>query len=646
MKLSPVSGVAGAARVQKLNLPELRKAERHGKRLDDTGKSRAVFDAPPVTTTGLDLENLYQAHVADAFVPKAQSIAMHILVQLPKDLVDGEDPGTLLKYSRGFVESVFGPHSIFADRVDRDEKGRTNVDLFVTPKYIKRTKHTEKMAVSMTRDLKAVADKYSRKQHKWDTGRALQDALYDYLENTVGLEGVKRGEPKKVAGSDWDTAEQLRMAELAEKERQVDAQLRQASERKADAERLQKQANVDRDAAQALREQARTAETQTKRDRLLAQQDRAEAARIVREAEEQARKAMQERERASREVENKKTALVRQEAELARLIAEAAENVGKAKADAEAARKNLITMEVKLAEAIAERAASQAASERFARQQALHQKQLALVARASDDANGLDLKLAGNTFTMSSSRMTEEEKVTQASKWPSYIIAIARTIATTLQKLRDMAANLAQRELAVTKRDAKLVELEADLERKRAAYASDRAEHEKKLVQLDLRTEKLAEDEKAAAKIAAEAQKKLQDAEFETIVAKVEREEQNKWLTAMRALETLPEDVRVAPNGRISVTPSAEKALATAVVDLLKKEPPEWATVLVRQRRDLAEAERKAAERTKAADTAVQELTAMIEQAGPLLTPVKTQIASEAQQVLGRHGFPPPDFGI
>ncbi|RDS77855.1 hypothetical protein DL238_09745 [Alteriqipengyuania lutimaris] len=555
-------------------------------------------------------------------MPTAKAIAIHVLVQLPKNLIDGENPDTLLKYARGFVETVFGSHAIFADRVDRDEKGRTNVDLFVTPKYLKRTKHTEKLAVSMTRDLKAVADKYGRKQHKWDTGRALQDALYDYLKNTVGLEGVKRGEPKKFAGSDWETAEQLRMEELAEKERQIEAELRRA----------------------------RAAAAKAEHDGILLEQSRAEAERIVLEADERARIAMQEQERTNHEVEDIKAALKRQEDELAKRTAEVAENGRKALVDAEASRQNRIATEAALAEATAHREARQADRETDAQKRALHQKQLALVARASDDANGLDLRIASNTFTMSSSKMTEDEKVTQATKWPDYIIAIARTIATTLQKLRDMAASLAQRELVMAKRDAALDKREAELKHNQATYAADRAEHEKRLVQFNVRTSRLTEAEKAAekaaAKVAAEAQKKLQDAEFDAFVTKAEREEQNKWFTAMQALEALSEEVSVSPNGRISVTPNAERALPAAVADLLKKEPPEWATWLVGQRHDLAAAKRKADESTQAADAAAQELAAMIEQAGPLLTPAKKPIVSEAQQVLARHGFPPPDFGV
>ncbi|GAA4760438.1 hypothetical protein GCM10023219_00060 [Stakelama sediminis] len=259
-----VTGVAGAARVDQLSMGELTHAERHGKRLDKTSKSRAISKDPPVTTTGLDLNMLYHAHVAGAFIPKCRAREMQVIVQFPKDLVDGEDAALMLRHARAFVEGVFGPDSIFADRVDRDEKSRHVVDLFIAPKYVKTTKHQEKVAVTMSRHQKELARQYNCPPTPVGTGRALQDALFDYLRSQMGLNGVKRGEPKMIPGPDWKLPEQLREEELAHL--------------KAETERAR--ADAKRERAKAI---AARAAMEATFDRFEAEHEEAIAAAIARE---------------------------------------------------------------------------------------------------------------------------------------------------------------------------------------------------------------------------------------------------------------------------------------------------------------------------------------------------------------------------
>jgi hypothetical protein len=192
------TGVAGAARIYQMNRADLVHAEKHGKRLDATGKSRAVNDALPVTSTGLEVKALFEAHIEGAFVPKAHSKAMHVLIQFPKELVDGNDAELMLRHARAFTRRVFGDDAIFADRVDRDEKSQHVVDVFVAPKYIKKTKHQAKVAVSMTHHLKALAVEYGQQTGPHGCARALQDALFEYLRDDMGLTDVTRGTPKQV----------------------------------------------------------------------------------------------------------------------------------------------------------------------------------------------------------------------------------------------------------------------------------------------------------------------------------------------------------------------------------------------------------------------------------------------------------------
>ena len=74
---SRVAGVAGSARVRRLDAVGLAKAEAHGKRDDWSSRKRRVRDVPPVTlnsaamgaagiTHDLDLRQRYAEHVAGA----------------------------------------------------------------------------------------------------------------------------------------------------------------------------------------------------------------------------------------------------------------------------------------------------------------------------------------------------------------------------------------------------------------------------------------------------------------------------------------------------------------------------------------------------------------------------------------------------
>lgn len=212
---SKVSGFAGSARISRLSGPALAATEKHGKRTDLKGPARAVVAVPPVTSTGLDLADLHEAHIEGAAVHKSKTKALHMLVQFPTELVDGENPDLMLKLARKFATSVFGDAAIFGDRIDRDEKSRHVVDLFLAPKYEKKTKHTSKLAISTTKHLKDLAARYDRAPTLRGQGQALQDAFADFLR-AEGYTGVMRGQPKKLPGNDRREPEELEAERLAE----------------------------------------------------------------------------------------------------------------------------------------------------------------------------------------------------------------------------------------------------------------------------------------------------------------------------------------------------------------------------------------------------------------------------------------------
>lgn len=213
---SPVSGISGSVRIQRLSGVALAAAEAHGKRLDRNGQARAIYEnAPPLTTSGLDLRRLHAAHVEGAAKRKGAPEALHMVLQFPTELVNGEDAGAMLTHANLFAQSIFGAEASFADRVDRDEKGRHVVDLFLAPKYQKLTKRGSKLALSTSKHLKELAATRNKAPNLRGQGQALQDAWFEYLRDRMQLH-VRRGVAKKLPGEDWQTPEELELERLRE----------------------------------------------------------------------------------------------------------------------------------------------------------------------------------------------------------------------------------------------------------------------------------------------------------------------------------------------------------------------------------------------------------------------------------------------
>lgn len=207
---SPVSGVSGAARIQRLSGVALAAAEAHGKRLDHNGRARSISgDGRRITSTGLDLRDLYDKHAEGAARSKSSTLALHLILQFPKDLIPEADSERMLRAARQFAKKTFGSDACFADRMDLDEKGKHAVDLFLAPKYTKRTKHTEKVAISTTRHLKALAKKHGKAPTLRGQGQALQSEWFEFLRDEMGLEAVQRGVAKDLLAPDWVSPEEL-----------------------------------------------------------------------------------------------------------------------------------------------------------------------------------------------------------------------------------------------------------------------------------------------------------------------------------------------------------------------------------------------------------------------------------------------------
>ncbi|MGR3608709.1 MAG: hypothetical protein ACU0BN_07605 [Sulfitobacter sp.] len=87
------------------------------------------------------------------------------------------------------MNAFHGGDAVFAARLDRDEKGRHSVDVFMMPRHDFRYKdgrQTKRAAVS--KHSKAEAQSRYGKQDRRAQGSALQDAWFEYLRDEMSLD--------------------------------------------------------------------------------------------------------------------------------------------------------------------------------------------------------------------------------------------------------------------------------------------------------------------------------------------------------------------------------------------------------------------------------------------------------------------------
>lgn len=621
-----VCGVAGAARIKNIDRAGLARAEKHGKRLDKTGKARAINDVPPVTTTGLDLQALYEKHVEGAFVPKAKSSAMHLLIQFPTDLVDGADADYMLRHARGFAERVFGDKAIFADRVDRDEQSQRVVDLFLAPRYMKTTKHESKPATSTTYHLKMLADAHGEKPLPFGYGRALQTAFFEYMRDVMQLEGVERGRAKAVPGQDWKSAEQQRAEELDDLHAQANTRLERI-------EREQAVAQADRIAAAEARAAAEAELQSLAGDRHILDRDRADVARRSTE--------LARRERELQVVEDALRAaradVQRQQDDLAIELATAA------RATEIAREKAIVTVKATAAAEAnrdaAARATAQADAEvaAIAAERAMREAELALLLKASDDANGLDLRSAGADVTMNDTEMDDAERSTFQRPWPAPVRALALTLAKVLERVRELTRSLLDRETSVAAKEAAVTLREHQLENDRVAQ---RARHEQALAALALREEAVKDRAADAARAAAVADARLAMATETQNAAKSATALAEHWAKAVDLVGRYPTILIHDDRGgfRLDTRPGRTGGLPAWLVTTLQQPPPSWAKAAITGFHRLELMTERVETRERDAEQHLERLQEMIDEAGPALRPAQQAVAEEAKRAIRQIG--------
>lgn len=217
---------------------------------------------------------------------QGNTAALHALVQYPTGLIDGtakDQQERMLRHAVRFMNDFHGGDAVFAARLDRDEKGRHSVDVFMMPRHDFRYKDgrvAKRAAVS--KHTKAEAQRRYGRQDRRAQGSALQDAWFEYMRDEMGLD-VLPPQRKKATAKDRLEPEELAL--------------------KRDRQRVQKAAGMVEQGFEALDAQEAAIEAQkddlAAREAVLSKREAAANAKISK-AEERLAKVSEDLDRAAK----------------------------------------------------------------------------------------------------------------------------------------------------------------------------------------------------------------------------------------------------------------------------------------------------------------------------------------------------------
>ena len=249
----------------------LDRMESHGKREDRFAKARVVRAVDPLVYGSMDLRDAYDAHMDGVTVSAGlKRPVLHSVIKFPGDLeITEEHQQTMLDAAVKFVNATHGGDAVFAARIDRDEAGEHNVDVFYAPKFekttkarksdpdagVKRgdeittiwmspTKHGKELCKKRRDEIMSRNDKRVFSTTPRSVGIALQSELFEFLR-AEGLDVAPRT-PKSGLTPDWQETEAWK--------RTQDAKAAEEAAKKAaavvDADREQRLAAAERQAAE------------------------------------------------------------------------------------------------------------------------------------------------------------------------------------------------------------------------------------------------------------------------------------------------------------------------------------------------------------------------------------------------------------
>ncbi|MBR0551062.1 plasmid recombination protein [Stakelama marina] len=369
----------------------------------------------------------------------------------------------------------------------------------------------------------------------------------------------------------------------------------------------------------------------------LANEDREAAAAARIEAEKNAASHAREMAELKAATEADRAAAERLRAELQAATKAAKDDEENAATNARAQAQARRRAEAELAAAEEDRAAAAAANRNFNERRALHAAQLALLAKAADDENGLDLRPGSETFVMRTARMTDDERAVNSKPWSPVLIAAARAIATALEQLRLLARRLTARETEVGQREEAVRNKELKLEQ-------ERSDHERQVAGLERRRVTIEADEARAEATAKAAAETLASARATEANADAALSAHRKWLKVITALERHSDWIEVEGDDRMRLLSDVKQSAQQELVATFDEPAPRWAVSLVRQRKGLVEALKRADERERQAAYATERLTDMIKDVDQALTPKQRTEIMNATRVARQLGVLPDDF--
>jgi len=231
-----------AIRVKSITRAGLSSMEKHGKRMDDRSRARAVNDIPPLTwakpefmkigvKSELDIGQLFELHTENVkWNAAAKNKVSHAIVQFPTNIeATKQNQERFMNLAREFIDKHHGGNAVFAMRLDRDEYGVNKVDVFYTPTYDKTTKKGETRWASLTKYQKLLCEKHRDELERrhggtFSTGPrqcgiALNSELRVFLEEK-GFNLAPKQE-KSSRYSDWLTPEEYKIRKFHEQNTQL-----------------------------------------------------------------------------------------------------------------------------------------------------------------------------------------------------------------------------------------------------------------------------------------------------------------------------------------------------------------------------------------------------------------------------------------
>jgi FixJ family two-component response regulator len=284
---------------------------------------------------------------------------------------------------------------------------------------------------------------------------------------------------------------------------------------------------------------------------------------------------------------HKDAEIARKEAKLATELAAAAEARKQAEADAVGAAENRRASAAVMETAQSELARAQAERKQLERDRDREATQLALLVRAANDDNGLDLRPSGDGFSMAKSRMTQPEKAAFESPWSATMHTIGRKVAEALEQVRRALLRLADKE-------ARLERGRQEHERSAAAHREAVSNHQNAVRDLNARIANFNEKEKQIEERLAKASETVRFAEGKEREAAAAMRLQQHWLTVIAATASEPHKITIQENGQVAVAPQMMASLSDLVRSDLRKDAPDWVKNVVKQREALAQAKGQA----------------------------------------------------